>query len=667
MAMAMPGVKQALNVAIIIRSVDKFSRTFGLAASQAANLRGKYGALIGTISAMMDPYTIALSLVMAMATAMIKCAQAAMDFEYRMVEIRKVYQGSVSDIDNDLIPAIKSIGEQYGLTADEVAGSMVRWAQQGRKGAELQKLTEQAIRLTMVTMIGEAQATEYLTSAINQFGLSVEDTNHIIAVWNHLGNTQMVTAAFLAEALQDVGSSAREYGVSLAEASTYLTLLSRAGFKAGEAGKGLQMIFQKAFSDQSMKLLASVGISIYDANMNFRDMGDVLGELAGKWDSLSDRQRKQLGESMAGRRHIVKFNILMRDFADTTHMLASEQEMLADVEKEVNRTLDTAQKQMDILKSKVHNLALKIGEGFLPVIKIAAQELGFWVDAMNGVINRMAPFMTSITDSFLDLDTLREKYDNAEDSLKDYWQSLIDTRTENDEWLADLKEKVDLLAEENEWYNLNADAIVRYHKSLRSGNIIMAGVIQHQLIWNTWLGENKEAIDNLMKAISDFLNITGLLSDDLTTLEGKTRLYADIMNLTLTPAIELVTWHINNLRQQIEMTIKGFKELAQYTGIDTAYSDWIGGYTGIDTPVTIGTSPLTNAPIGGIRPFGGRIYKEAYYKLEPGEEVKTPGQASQSFGDIHIHISGVISGDASEWAKKLKDELKYELRGRGVM
>lgn len=47
--------------------------------------------------------------------------------------------------------------------------------------------------------------------------------------------------------------------------------------------------------------LSAVGINIRDANNNMRDVSDILDDLAGKWSSLSDEQRQNMGVTLAGR------------------------------------------------------------------------------------------------------------------------------------------------------------------------------------------------------------------------------------------------------------------------------------------------------------------------------------------------------------------------------
>lgn len=47
--------------------------------------------------------------------------------------------------------------------------------------------------------------------------------------------------------------------------------------------------------------LSGVNISIKDMAGNVRPVSDILGDLAGKWSTLSDEQRQNMGVTLAGR------------------------------------------------------------------------------------------------------------------------------------------------------------------------------------------------------------------------------------------------------------------------------------------------------------------------------------------------------------------------------
>jgi TP901 family phage tail tape measure protein len=54
--------------------------------------------------------------------------------------------------------------------------------------------------------------------------------------------------------------------------------------------------------DTYSEALASVGVSILDANNNLKDMDDILEELGAKWNEISSAQQVALAQTVAGTR-----------------------------------------------------------------------------------------------------------------------------------------------------------------------------------------------------------------------------------------------------------------------------------------------------------------------------------------------------------------------------
>ena len=343
--------------------------------------------------------------------------------------------------------------------------------------------------------------------------------------------------------------------------------------------------------------------------------------------------------------------------------------MLNKVEEEVNRTLDTAQKQMDIMKSKLHNLALKIGEGFLPLVKEAAKALGGWIDVFSDVITALAPFTTAITDLFIPLEDLKGKYEDANVVLKIYYDILIDIRQEHEDYVQSLRDEITALSETNDFYIRNAEALYDITQALEDQDNTRVSFLAGGLLMDEWAFRNTKLFKDANKEYDTFLRLLKEIAPwlDFTaeragTMSERFDRAGEIIDTVFNPSVKAAIWvlkRVNHMlirvRKQLEWWDKWWSEHEEFKGEyfggrDMKEKDWWQERWGYDK-----------------KPFGGTVYKQGLYELEPGEKVVTPGQAGQSFGDIHIHISGVIGGDTREWAKKIGDELKYELRGRGVM
>ena len=74
------------------------------------------------------------------------------------------------------------------------------------------------------------------------------------------------------------------------------------------------------------KTLRSAGIEIRDSATTFRAMGDVLDEVAGKWETFEPTQQKQIAGALAGVRQANTLLTLFQNYGDVQKYMAAETE-----------------------------------------------------------------------------------------------------------------------------------------------------------------------------------------------------------------------------------------------------------------------------------------------------------------------------------------------------
>lgn len=93
----------------------------------------------------------------------------------------------------------------------------------------------------------------------------------------------------------------------------YNTMLSRMGNL--KAGRLEDPETSESLSDVE-STLSGLGIKLRDSNSEFRNFGDVLDEVAGKWDSFSSVQQRAVATAFAGTRQQTRFLSLMAGYED---------------------------------------------------------------------------------------------------------------------------------------------------------------------------------------------------------------------------------------------------------------------------------------------------------------------------------------------------------------
>ena len=143
-------------------------------------------------------------------------------------------------------------------------------------------------------------------------------------------NSSASSAEDVAEAMEQVSASAGTFGISIEWLGSYIaTIVDKTQQDASSVGRGLNTIISRLHSIKSAgynsedettvndvaKALATVDIALLDNEGNWRDMETIFEELAGKWDTMTDKQRSYIATTMAGTRQQNYFLTLMNDMA----------------------------------------------------------------------------------------------------------------------------------------------------------------------------------------------------------------------------------------------------------------------------------------------------------------------------------------------------------------
>lgn len=103
-------------------------------------------------------------------------------------------------------------------------------------------------------------------------------------------------------------STAKTFGVDIDDLNGYIAAIGSTTRESGSViGNGLKTILSRITTmDDASTALDSVNISIKDLQGNVRPVSNILSDLAGKWSSLSDEQRQNLGVTLAGRYQLTR-------------------------------------------------------------------------------------------------------------------------------------------------------------------------------------------------------------------------------------------------------------------------------------------------------------------------------------------------------------------------
>ena len=371
------------------------------------------------------------------------------------------------------------MAKQVGLTTSEVAKLSIAFFRQGREARDALELTRVAAEFAKIAAISVNDAANFLTAAINGFNLAASDATMIIDKFAALGAGAAASAQEIAIALSKVAPAAASAGV---EVDTLMAFVTKGIETTREAPENIGTAFKTIFArmrqltdlgktvEDGMDVnrvdnaLKAIGVSLRDANGEFRDLDDVLLEVGKRWSSIDRNQQAYVATSLAGTRQQTRLIALFEDFdrtlelievsqnaageaaiqhdeymqgmeATVTRLKTSFQELItsfanADVIIGIINALNTA---IELLNTRVGRLAITMGSLFLGFKAIQNAERGFLLGVQNffkGVEQedgtRAVSLFSTLTKPLMSKQGFDTFLSNSKKTFKDFVKNLKD-------------------------------------------------------------------------------------------------------------------------------------------------------------------------------------------------------------------------------------------------
>ena len=226
-----------------------------------------------------------------------------------------------------------NVSIEYGTRMEDTAGAMTLFFQQGLGVTEALNRSRGAMELAAVSGIDLKQSVEILTAGYKIYGDAIKEprdlTNQLIAVEQQ----HAITARELSRALLATGNTAVEMGIKLHELLGFVTAMGVSTRRTGkQIGTALRFILPRMLMGEAIEQFHRLGVTIYGLNQqgipDLRAMGDVIHDVAVRWDGLRDAQKAYIAVSVAGRRRMNDFLALINNYPEALramqHALESE-------------------------------------------------------------------------------------------------------------------------------------------------------------------------------------------------------------------------------------------------------------------------------------------------------------------------------------------------------
>ena len=220
--------------------------------------------------------------------------------------------------------------------------------QQGLSDKDVEARTAVTIKAANVTGQSAAEVSEQLTAVWNGYKVVAEEAESYVDKLAAVAATTAADLQELSEGMSKVASAANTMGVDIDQLSAQLsTIISVTRQDANVVGTALKTIYARLGdlkvdgADEFGTTLGDVsgqmqqmGIQVLEENGDLREMGDVIEEVASKWEGWTSAQRQAAAVAMAGKRQYNNLIALFENWNMYESALATSQNADGTLEKQ---------------------------------------------------------------------------------------------------------------------------------------------------------------------------------------------------------------------------------------------------------------------------------------------------------------------------------------------
>lgn len=323
------------------------------------------------------------------------------DLNKAMTDVQMV-TGESAEQTAELAHQYSQMAKELGATTTEIANGASEWLRQGKSVAQTNQLLESSMILSKVGAIESSQATELLTSTLNGYKKEANEAMHVVDAMAAVDLAAATSVEELAVALQSTANMARVNGVGFEQLLGMVGAVSEASRRsASVVGNSFKTIFSRLTNVAAGKMTDDLGeplndveqvfnglnIKLRDSSGEFRNMYDVISELANRWEHLDSVEQNWVATSVAGTRQRETFLTLMEnwDRAVTLSTTALNSEGMA-MDK-MSIYLESIEANLNKLKAAVEDLLYS--EEIVNVINLVIKAITRLVEGISWLIDKL--------------------------------------------------------------------------------------------------------------------------------------------------------------------------------------------------------------------------------------------------------------------------------------
>ncbi len=299
----------------------------------------------------------------------------ALEFQREIVKLQQVTGQTAKGLEN-ISGAARNAAKSLGLDANEVIEIARLFAQAGQNLAQVEASMKAIARSSLAPTFGDMKQTaEGLIAALNQFGISAQQSEAVLGSLNQISKKFAVEAQDLIAAIRRAGGVFAISAGQMTEpiealnqfAAVFTSVRATTRESAETIATGLRTIFTRLQRKDTIQMLENLGIKLTDVQGNFiglypamQRIGQQLDVIVQKGDALT---LSAITEELGGIRQMGKLVPALRNFGKAQQALIEGQKGAAmGLGKDVEKGLTPIIKAFEQVQSRFQDFLMTIAE-----------------------------------------------------------------------------------------------------------------------------------------------------------------------------------------------------------------------------------------------------------------------------------------------------------------
>ncbi|MEV2910852.1 phage tail tape measure protein [Paenibacillus larvae] len=319
----------------------------------------------------------------AMVGGFVAVVKQAADFEQQMSKVKAI-SGATGDDFQRLNETARHLGATTKFTATQAGEGMEYLALAGWKTNDITGM----LNLAAAGALDLGRASDIVSDTMQAFGLSADKATHAADVFAYAQANANTNVEQMGEGMKYLAPVAHALGWSLEESSAAMMAMADAGLKGSISGQAFASSLARLAkpTKQMQGVMKQTGIEFFDAQGKMKTMPEMLAEIEKGTKGMTDKQKSATLSVLFGAEAYKHWAILLgRGSGELKNMTKSLETADGTAEKMSKTMIDNLYGSIEIFKSGVSEVAIKLGNHFIPSLRKGVDALTKFVEGLGKI------------------------------------------------------------------------------------------------------------------------------------------------------------------------------------------------------------------------------------------------------------------------------------------